>query len=144
MELPDLPLLVLHDDPEREFAYTSGAGAGRPLAQRLVQAGERVVNVAAKLAARVRLFDTGHNRKTDALDAHSMPTRSPSRPRARCGQRPIRDVGRRLLVCSSWPGVRHGNRHRRCERHVVIRIGPAGAAVGGAVRATLRRWWVES
>jgi transposase len=28
--------------------------------------------VPAKLAARVRLFDTGHNRKTDALDAHSV------------------------------------------------------------------------
>ena len=26
----------------------------------------------AKLSARVRLFDTGHNRKTDALDAHSI------------------------------------------------------------------------
>ena len=26
----------------------------------------------AKLAARVRLFDTGHNRKTDARDAHSI------------------------------------------------------------------------
>jgi transposase len=31
-----------------------------------------VVDVPAKLAARVRLFDTGHNRKTDALDAHSI------------------------------------------------------------------------
>ena len=47
-------------------------GAGRPLAQRLVEAGEAVVDVPAKLAARVRLFDTGHNRKTDALDAHSI------------------------------------------------------------------------
>jgi hypothetical protein len=28
--------------------------------------------VPAKLAARVRLFDTGHNRKTDARDAHSI------------------------------------------------------------------------
>ncbi len=26
----------------------------------------------AKLAARVRLFDTGHNRKTDAHDAHAV------------------------------------------------------------------------
>jgi len=43
-----------------------------PLAQRVVEAGERVVDVPAKLAARVRLFDTGHNRKTDALDAHSI------------------------------------------------------------------------
>lgn len=25
-----------------------------------------------KLAARVRLFDTGHNRKTGAMDAHSI------------------------------------------------------------------------
>ena len=26
----------------------------------------------AKLAARVRIFDAGHNRKTDARDAHSI------------------------------------------------------------------------
>jgi len=31
-----------------------------------------VVDVPAQLAARVRLFDTGHNRKTDARDAHSI------------------------------------------------------------------------
>ena len=43
-----------------------------PLAQRLLEAGEHVVDVPAKLAARVRLFDTGHNRKTDAHDAHSI------------------------------------------------------------------------
>jgi len=42
------------------------------LAQRLLEAGEHVVDVPAKLAARVRLFDTGHNRKTDARDAHSI------------------------------------------------------------------------
>jgi transposase len=45
---------------------------GRPLAQRLLESGEHVVDVPAKLAARVRLFDTGHNRKTDAHDAHSI------------------------------------------------------------------------
>lgn len=38
----------------------------------MVAVGETVVDVPAKLAARVRLFDTGHNRKTDALDAHSI------------------------------------------------------------------------
>jgi len=58
--------------PERLWAVEGANGAGRPLAQRLVAAGERVVDVPAKLAARVRLFDTGHNRKTDALDAHSI------------------------------------------------------------------------
>jgi transposase len=58
--------------PERVWAVEGSNGAGRPLAQRLVEAGEHVVDVPAKLAARVRLFDTGHNRKTDALDAHSI------------------------------------------------------------------------
>jgi transposase len=56
----------------RVWAVEGANGAGRTLAQRLVEAGERVVDVPAKLAARVRLFDTGHNRKTDALDAHSI------------------------------------------------------------------------
>ncbi|RPF28551.1 transposase [Georgenia muralis] len=58
--------------PTRLWAVEGANGAGRPLAQRLVTAGEKVVDVPAKLAARVRLFDTGHNRKTDALDAHSI------------------------------------------------------------------------
>ena len=31
-----------------------------------------MVDVPAKLSARVRLFDTGHNRKTDAHDAHAV------------------------------------------------------------------------
>ena len=58
--------------PRRVWAIEGAKGAGRPLAQRLVEAGEEVLDVPAKLAARVRLFDTGHNRKTDALDAHSI------------------------------------------------------------------------
>jgi transposase len=58
--------------PDHVWAIEGANGAGRPLAQRLVEAGEQVVDVPAKLAARVRLFDTGHNRKTDALDAHSI------------------------------------------------------------------------
>ena len=58
--------------PDRVWAVEGSNGAGRPLAQRLLEAGEQVVDVPAKLAARVRLFDTGHNRKTDARDAHSI------------------------------------------------------------------------
>ena len=59
--------------PDRVWAVEGANGAGRPLAQRLLEDGESVVDVPAKLAARVRLFDTGHNRKTDA----HTPTRSP-------------------------------------------------------------------
>src|SRR5690348_14478023 len=58
--------------PDRVWAVEGANGVGRPLAQRLLEAGEQVVDVPAKLAARVRLFDTGHNRKTDARDAHSI------------------------------------------------------------------------
>jgi transposase len=58
--------------PDRVWAVEGANGAGRPLAQRLLAAGEQVVDVPAKLAARVRLFDTGHNRKPDARDAHSV------------------------------------------------------------------------
>jgi len=42
------------------------------LAQRLLAQGEAVVDVPAKLAARVRVFDTGNARKTDATDAHAV------------------------------------------------------------------------
>jgi transposase len=51
---------------ERVWAVEGSNGAGRPLAQRLLADGEQVVDVPAKLSARARLLDTGHNRKTDA------------------------------------------------------------------------------
>ena len=54
------------------WAVEGSNGAGRSLAQRLVADGHQVVDVPAKLAARVRLLDTGHGRKTDAHDAHAV------------------------------------------------------------------------
>ncbi len=58
--------------PDRVWAVEGSNGAGRPLAQRLLADGDHVVDVPAKLSARARLFDTGHNRKTDAHDAHAV------------------------------------------------------------------------
>jgi transposase len=58
--------------PERTWAVEGSNGAGRSLAQRLLADGEHVVDVPAKLAARARMLDTGHGRKTDAHDAHSV------------------------------------------------------------------------
>jgi transposase len=46
-------------------------GIGRPLAQRLLASGERVLDVPAKLAARARVSGTGQGRKTDPADAHA-------------------------------------------------------------------------
>ncbi len=42
------------------------------MAQRLLADGELVVDVPTKLSARAWLFDTGHNRKADAHDAHAV------------------------------------------------------------------------
>jgi hypothetical protein len=54
----------------------------------VLEAGEQVVDVPAKLAsrrdARVRLFDTGHNCKTDARDAHSIAIVTVARPPCEC------------------------------------------------------------
>ena len=47
--------------PQRTWAVEGTGGAGRPLALRLVRDGERVLDVPAKLAARVRVFDTGQD-----------------------------------------------------------------------------------
>lgn len=58
--------------PERVWAVEGCNGIGRHLAQRLVADGETVVDVPAKLSARARVFSTGHGRKTDATDAHSI------------------------------------------------------------------------
>jgi transposase len=58
--------------PDRVWAVEGSGGAGRPLAQRLLADGEPVVDVPPKLSARARVLDTGHNRKTDAHDAHAV------------------------------------------------------------------------
>ena len=46
--------------PDRTWAVEGSNGAGRPLAQRLLAAGEHVVDVPAKLSARAQLLDTAH------------------------------------------------------------------------------------
>ena len=58
--------------PDRMWAVEGANGVGRPVAQRLLAGGERVLDVPAKLAARARVFDTGQGRKTDATDAHAV------------------------------------------------------------------------
>jgi transposase len=58
--------------PQRTWAIEGCEGIGRHVAQRLLAAGEQVVDVPAKLSARMRMFATGQGRKTDDTDAHSI------------------------------------------------------------------------
>jgi transposase len=58
--------------PERTWAVEGAPGLGRLLAQQLVAAGERVLDVQPKLAARVRLLQTEKTGKSDPNDALSV------------------------------------------------------------------------
>jgi transposase len=58
--------------PERTWAIEGAGGLGHLLAQQLVAAGERVLDVPPKLGARVRLLAAGDTNKTDPNDARSV------------------------------------------------------------------------
>jgi transposase len=58
--------------PQRLWAIEGAAGPGRLLAQQLVAADERVVDVPSALAARARVLARSHGRKTDGIDARSV------------------------------------------------------------------------
>jgi transposase len=58
--------------PERIWAVERAGGLGHLLAQQLVSAGERVLDVQPKLGARVRLLAAGDTNKNDPNDARSV------------------------------------------------------------------------
>ena len=58
--------------PDRRWAVEGATGLGRGIAQQLVTAGEVVLDVPAKLAARARLLGSSSARKTDVADAISV------------------------------------------------------------------------
>jgi transposase len=68
--------------PERTWAIEGAGGLGHLLAQQLLAAGERVLDVQPKLGARVRLLASGDTNKNDPNDARSVAVaalRSPTR-----------------------------------------------------------------
>ena len=112
--------------PARVWAVEGANGAGRPLAQRLLEAGEVAVDVPAKLAARVRLFDTGLGRKTDAHDAHSIAVVA------------VRSTGLRVLtVDGELQALRMlDDRRDALSRRRVQTAKPAARVVGGTDSGT--------
>jgi hypothetical protein len=58
--------------PERTWAVEGATGLGHLLAQQLVAAGERVLDIQPKLAARVRVLEAGNTSKNDPNDALSV------------------------------------------------------------------------
>ena len=93
------------------WAVEGSNGTGRPLAQRLLADGEHVVDVPAKLSARARLLDTGHNRKTDAHDAHAVAVVA-VRTKT-CGCSPTTRTWR---CCGCWSTAATSCPRRRCRQ----------------------------
>jgi transposase len=58
--------------PDRVWAVEGCEGIGKHLVLRLLDRGEPVVDVPAKLSARMRVYATGQGRKTDDTDAHAI------------------------------------------------------------------------
>ena len=58
--------------PQRAWAVEGAGGTGHLLAQQLLSAGERVLDVQPKLGARVRLLAAGDVNKNDPDDAQSV------------------------------------------------------------------------
>jgi transposase len=83
------------DWPERTWAVEGAGGLGHLLAQQLVAAGERVLDVQPKLGARVRLLTAGDTNKNDPSDARSVAVaalRSATRREVRSLKRRVSDA----------------------------------------------------
>jgi Transposase len=83
--------------PERVWAVEGCEGIGKHVALRLLDHGETVVDVPAKLSARMRVYATGQGRKTG--DERELPRRRrvhpsqlPAHPEPRLVE--VRDIGR--------------------------------------------------
>jgi transposase len=113
---------------DRIWAVEGAPGLGRLLAQQLIAAGERVVDVQPKLAARVRLLHTENTGKSDPNDALSVAVAA-LRSKA---QRPVIADGH-AAVLKVW-AKRHRDLSRArnqiaCRLHAVLcDLVPCGVA----------------
>ena len=141
--------------PRRTWAVEGAGGLGHLLAQQLLAAGERVLDVPPKLGARVRLLAAGDTNKNDPNDARSVAVaalRSPGvgevRPDDHAAVLKIwskryRDLGRTRtqVVCPAARGAARAD-PRRCPQGDHRRPGrlvPGLDHVGGSGRGSPRR-----
>jgi transposase len=133
---------------DRTWAVEGAGGLGYLLAQQLVAAGERVVDVQPKLAARVRLLATGATNKNDPNDARSVAVaalRSPT-PKVVVAEdhaavmkvwaKRHRDLGRartqvacrlHAVLCELVPGGISGEIYAAQATRVLEQVEPTGA-----------------
>jgi transposase len=101
--------------PQRTWAVEGAGGMGHLLAQQLLAAGERVLDVQPKLGARVRLLAAGDTNKNDPDDARSVAVAALRSP----GVREVR-ADDHAVVLKAW-----SKRHRdlgRTRTQIVCRL----------------------
>src|SRR4051812_37965785 len=105
--------------PQRTWAIEGARGLGRLLAQQLVAAGEQVVDVQPKLAARVRLLNTGQVNKNDPNDARSVAIAALRSPDVRTVRAEDETAVLKLWACRHRDLSRARNRIA-CRLHAVL------------------------
>ena len=117
---------------QRTWAIEGARGLGQLLAQQLLAAGERVLDVPPKLTARVRLLDSGQINKTDENDARAVAIAA-----LRARQLPQLTVEDQTIVMRVWARRYHDLGRLRtqavCRLHTVL-----CELVPGGVRKQLR------
>jgi hypothetical protein len=116
---------------ERTWAIESASGLGYLLAQQLLNAGERVVDVPATLAARVRVLGTGRSNKNDPNCKHRIGRR---RPRLAGTTGP----GKEAVLTPRQPGHRFSPRRAPRDRSRAGRVWSGGCHGRGRSRARPR------
>ena len=145
--------------PERTWAVEGAGGLGHLLAQQLVAAGERVLDVQPKLGARVRLLAAGDTNKNDPNDARSVAIaalRSTARREVKPDDHAAvlkvwskrhRDLGRtrtqvacrlHAVLCELVPGGLSKEITAAHAARVLESIKPSGAVAAGPLRARRR------
>ncbi len=118
--------------PRRIWAIEGARGLGQLLAQQLIACGERVLDVPPKLAARVRLLDSGQINKNDVNDAHSVAVAA-----LRARELPELTAEDHTMVMRVWSRRYHDLGRLRtqavCRLHALLR-----ELVPGGVRKQLR------
>src|SRR5438045_5343484 len=134
--------------PDRSWAVEGAGGAGHLLAQQLLSAGERVLDVPPKLAARVRLLATGDTNKNDPNDARSVAVAALRSAGVREARRDdhaavlkiwskrYRDLGRtrtqvacrlHAVLCELIPGGVSKRISAAQAAHLLVQLRPSGA-----------------
>jgi transposase len=117
---------------QRTWAVEGARGLGQLLAQQLIAVGEHVLDVPPKLAARVRLLDSGQINKTDENDARSVAIAA-----LRARELPELTVEDQTIVMRVWSRRDHDLGRLRtqavCRLHALL-----AELVPGGVRTQLR------